>query len=131
MGSGSPSHILHHLDVLRESRGLSARILSVCSSPSSPHQDQLDLTAVLHHGHRHRQDIRSIPHLANTCSHWHLETTNSLLCYLQRIPLRYGEHYSHIHAVHTHESPVDAFSGFAREMFFSHHSDNLCNGRFL
>lgn len=40
----------------------------------------------------------------------HLETTNSLLCYLQRTPLRYGQHYSHIHAVHTYESLVDAFS---------------------
>ena len=130
MASGSPSHVLRHLDVLREPRGLSACILSVCSSPSSPRQDQLDLTAILHHGHRYRQDIRSLPHPADTRNHWHLETTNSSRCYLQRTPLRYGQHYSHIHPMHTYESLVDALSGFARKVFFSHYSNNLCNGRF-
>ena len=33
--------------------------------------------------------------------------------------------------MHTYESLVDAFSGYPRKMFFSHYSDNLCNGRFL
>lgn len=118
MGSGSPSHILRHLDVLRERRRLSTCILSICSSPSSAHQDQLDLAAVLHHGDRHRQDLRGISHLADTWSRWYLETTVSSLHYLQRIPVCYGRHHPYVHSMHTYESFVDTLSGFAREMLF-------------
>ena len=82
MGSGSPSHLLRYLDVLRERGGLSACVLSVCSSSSSPHQNQLDLSAVLYHGDRHGEDVRGVPHLANTWSRWHLETTSPSFYYL-------------------------------------------------
>lgn len=129
MGPGSPSRVLRHLDVLRERRGLSACVLSVCSSPSSPHQDQLDLTAVLHNGARHRQDFRGIPYLADTRSCWHLETTSSSFHYLQRSPVCYGRHNPYIHSMHTYESVMDALGCFAREMFFSYYSDNLRTGR--
>ncbi len=52
--SVSPSHVYRHLDDLREQRRLQTCVFSVCSSPGSPHQDQLDLTAFLRHGDCHR-----------------------------------------------------------------------------
>ena len=70
-------------------------------------------------------------HPADTCGYWHLETTNSSLCYLQRTPLRYGQHDPHIHAMHTYESLIYAFSDCARKMFLSHYFNKLCDGRFL